>query len=66
MMAVVTRDPQMADRVQRATHAVRELERFAYRLVSEAVETDAVVQAQTILRLTVGLRRKLDALRREE
>jgi len=36
------------------------VERFAYRIVSDASDPVEVVEAQTILRIAVGLRRKLD------
>jgi hypothetical protein len=43
-----------------ARYHVRELERFAYRAVADAVGDDIVQEARVILRLSVGLRRKLD------
>lgn len=49
-----------ADRLKRARHAVRELHRFCYRELSEAQDPEAVLEAQSLLRLVVGLRRKLD------
>lgn len=48
------------DRVAMARHQVRELERFAYRVLGDATSEDKVHEARTILRLSVGLRRKLD------
>jgi len=45
----------------RARSGIREVERFAYRAVSDADNETDLVEAQTLMRLTVGLRRKLDA-----
>ena len=52
-----------ADLEQRAAGArssIRSVERFAYRIVSDALKPEEVAEAASILRLAVGLRRKLD------
>ena len=46
--------------VARYQHAARELERFARLRLFDATNDDAIAQARTLLRLTVGVRRKLD------
>ena len=51
------------ERVERVRRYVREIERFAYGEVAAAETGDAVAEAQAILRITVGLRRKLDRLK---
>ncbi len=43
-----------------ARYHVRELERFAYRAVADADDEESVREARVLLRLSVGLRRKLD------
>jgi hypothetical protein len=43
-----------------ARYHVRELERFAYRAVADAEAEQDVREARVLLRLSVGLRRKLD------
>lgn len=48
----------------RAREAVREVERFAYRILSDAETDGRVLEARSILRLAVGLRRKLDLWRK--
>lgn len=50
------------DRIRVVQHAVRVIERFVYRELSEATEPVAAERARTLQRLTVGLRRKLDTL----
>jgi hypothetical protein len=47
-------------RAASARHAVRSVERFAYRIVADAVTAEDVEEAQRILRLAKGLRRRLD------
>lgn len=42
-----------------ARSAIRDVERFAYRIVSES-DQHSEYEARTILRLAIGLRRKLD------
>jgi hypothetical protein len=49
--------------LQKAREAIRVVERLAYGLVSEAEEKEDVEAAQLIMRLAVGLRRKLDTWR---
>jgi len=44
---------------------VRIVERFAYRIVADAVEESEVQGARTVLRLAVGLRRLLDRWKKE-
>ena len=46
--------------VTRYQHAARELERFARLRLFEATDSDTEAKARTLLRLTVGVRRKLD------
>lgn len=46
--------------VTRYQHAARELERFARLRLFEATDSDTEARARTLLRLTVGVRRKLD------
>ena len=46
--------------LERYRHAARELERFARVRLAEAVDAGSIDQAKTLLRLTVGVRRKLD------
>ena len=43
-----------------ARWAIRDVERFAYRIVSDAEEIGELSKARNILRMAVGLRRKLD------
>lgn len=50
----------LEERLELARNAVRLVERFAYRIVSDAEGLNEVHAARDILRLTVGLRRKLD------
>lgn len=52
-----------AELLERARLSSRHIERFAYRLVSEAEEPEAVEEARRIMALAVGLRRKLDSWR---
>jgi hypothetical protein len=49
-----------ADRLEAARVAVRIVERFVLRELSEAEEDHEVRAARDLQRLTVGLRRKLD------
>jgi len=51
--------------VARARSGIREVERFAYRAVSEADNEKSLVDAQTLMRLVIGLRRKLDSWNEE-
>jgi len=51
----------LATRLARARTSIREVERFAYRIVSDATEEKRIEEAKSILRLTIGLRRKLDS-----
>ena len=46
--------------VERYQHAARELERFARLAVYEATADEAVANARALLRLCVGVRRKLE------
>jgi len=46
----------------KARQDVREVERFAYQLVGSAETEAEVLEGRVILRLAVGLRRKLDQL----
>ena len=46
--------------VDRYLHAARETERFARLRVYEATEREALAQARGLLRLAIGLRRKLE------
>jgi len=52
-------------RAEQARQAVRIVERFAYRIVADAVEESEVQGARTVLRLAVGLRRLLDRWKKE-
>ncbi len=47
-----------------ARSSIREVERFAYRIVSDADDPESVAEARVILRMSVGLRRKLDTWRK--
>lgn len=49
------------ERLVKARIDVRMVERYAYRLVSEALEPEDVNEARAILSLAIGLRRKLDS-----
>jgi hypothetical protein len=53
-------ESDLAQRAADARSAVRNVERFAYRIVSDALKPSEVAEAASILRLAVGLRRKLD------
>jgi len=53
----------IALRIARGRKAIRVVERLSYRLVSDAVGPDDIEEAKSVLRLTIGLRRKLDAWR---
>lgn len=65
--AVSTSTPaQRAERLKRARHAGRELHRFCFRELSEAQDPGTVMEVQSLLRLVVGLRRKLDQRKRQE
>jgi len=55
-----TLEADLAGRAAQARHAIREVERFAYRIVSDASDEVSIEEARSILRLAVGLRRKLD------
>jgi len=46
--------------VTRYQHAARELERFARLRLYEATDKDTEANARTLLRLTIGVRRKLE------
>jgi phosphatidate phosphatase APP1 len=48
------------ERNEWARNTVRQLERYAYRIVSDADDPQTVSEAQVIMRLVIGLRRKLD------
>ena len=50
----------LENQVRSACIEVRFIERLAYRLISEATTPQRLEEAETIKRLAVGLRRKLD------
>ena len=50
----------MAVDVTRYQHAAREIERFARLRLYDAADADTEAEARTLLRLAVGVRRKLD------
>lgn len=50
----------MAVDVTRYQHAAREIERFARLRLYDATDADTEAEARTLLRLAVGVRRKLD------
>ena len=50
----------MSDYASRMAHAARELERYARMQVLEADTDERVKDTRTLLRLTKGVRRKLD------
>ena len=55
--------PTADDRLKLVRSAVREVERYAYRELSEAEGEEQAREARQILRLAVGLRRMLDLRR---
>jgi hypothetical protein len=50
-----------ADRVEAARQQARDIERFCYRLVGGMETDEEIKKARGVLRLAVGLRRKLEA-----
>lgn len=56
--------PLRSERIERARTIVRELEKYAVLEVYGSDTVEQIAEARNILRLTIGLRRKLDAYRR--
>jgi hypothetical protein len=52
--------------VARARDAIRIVERFTYHAISVAETEEQVAEARSVMRLVVGLRRKLDGWKAED
>lgn len=55
--------PTFEERLARARQEARNIERFTYRLVSDAEAPGETEEARRLMALAIGLRRKLDAWR---